>query len=170
MTRTLIIGGARSGKSLRAEARVRAFAGRPVYVATAEVRDEEMARRVALHRARRGPEWLERPALLDLSAALDETDGQGPRLIDCLTLWLSNVMLSGRDWEEDTGALMAALDRQTSPVVLVTNEVGFGIVPETPLGRAFRDAQGLLNHKVAAAADVVELVVAGLPLILKDAT
>lgn len=170
MTRTLIIGGARSGKSLRAEARVRAFAGRPVYVATAEVRDEEMARRVALHRARRGPEWLERPALLDLSAALDETDGQGPRLVDCLTLWLSNVMLSGRDWEEDTGALMAALDRQTSPVVLVTNEVGFGIVPETPLGRAFRDAQGLLNHRVAAAADVVELVVAGLPLILKDAT
>src|ERR1700757_3139155 len=130
MTITLITGGARSGKSTRAEARASAFAGRAVCVATAEALDAEMREQIARHRARRGSEWLERETPLALVAALAETDGGGPRLIDCLTLWLSNLMHAERDWAKETSALTEALAAQTSPVVLVTNEVGLGIVPD----------------------------------------
>jgi adenosylcobinamide kinase / adenosylcobinamide-phosphate guanylyltransferase len=167
MTITLITGGARSGKSTRAEARARALAGRPVYVATAEALDAEMRERIAKHRARRGSEWLEREAPLELVAALVETDGDGARLVDCLTLWLSNLMHAERDWEQAAKLLVEALGVQKSPVVLVTNEVGLGIVPENALARRFRDAAGILNQMVAHAADEVEFVVAGLPMRVK---
>jgi len=100
MTIILITGGARSGKSTRAEARVRDYPGRPVYIATAEAFDDEMRARIARHRARRGSEWLERETPLDLVSALTETDGGGARLVDCLTLWLSNLMHAERDWDE----------------------------------------------------------------------
>jgi adenosylcobinamide kinase / adenosylcobinamide-phosphate guanylyltransferase len=163
----LITGGARSGKSTRAEARVRAFAGRPVYIATAEALDGEMRERIAKHRARRDSEWLEREAPLELVAALLETDGGGARLVDCLTLWLSNLMHAERDWEKEAKLLVDALSRQKSPVVLVTNEVGLGIVPDNALARRFRDAAGILNQMVARAADEVEFVVAGLPMRVK---
>ncbi len=163
----LITGGARSGKSTRAEARVRALPGRPVYIATAEALDGEMRERIAKHRARRGSEWLERETPLELVAALVETDGGGARLVDCLTLWLSNLMHAERDWEEEARVLVEALDRQKSPVVLVTNEVGLGIVPENALARRFRDAAGILNQMVAHTADEVEFVVAGLPMRVK---
>ena len=163
----LITGGARSGKSVRAEARARAFAGRPVYIATAEALDAEMADRIARHRARRGNEWLERETPLELVAALDETDGGGARLVDCLTLWLSNLLHAGRDWTSATAALADALARQRSPVVLVTNEVGLGIVPDNELARRFRDAAGTMNQMIARAADEVEFVVAGLPVRVK---
>lgn len=163
----LITGGARSGKSTRAEARIRAFAGRPVYIATAESLDDEMRERIAKHRARRGSEWLERETPLELVAALLETDGGGARLVDCLTLWLSNLMHAGRDWEKEAQLLVEALSRQKSPVVLVTNEVGLGIVPDNALARRFRDAAGILNQMVAQAADEVEFVVAGLPMRVK---
>jgi adenosylcobinamide kinase / adenosylcobinamide-phosphate guanylyltransferase len=163
----LITGGARSGKSTRAEARLRAFAGRPVYIATAEALDDEMRERIAKHRARRGSEWLERETPLELVAALLETDGGGARLVDCLTLWLSNLMHAGRDWEKEAQLLVDALSRQKSPVVLVTNEVGLGIVPDNALARRFRDAAGILNQMVAQAADEVEFVVAGLPMRVK---
>jgi adenosylcobinamide kinase/adenosylcobinamide-phosphate guanylyltransferase len=163
----LITGGARSGKSVRAEARVKAFAGRPVYIATAEALDAEMRERIGRHRARRGSEWLERETPLELAGALGETDGGGPRLVDCLTLWLSNLMHAERDWSKETTRLSDALRAQKSPVVLVTNEVGLGIVPDNALARRFRDAAGIMNQMVAAAADEVEFVVAGLPMRVK---
>jgi adenosylcobinamide kinase / adenosylcobinamide-phosphate guanylyltransferase len=163
----LITGGARSGKSARAEVRVRDFPGRPVYIATAEALDDEMRERIAAHRARRGMEWLARETPLEVVAALDETDGGGPRLVDCLTLWLSNLLFAARDWPAEAEALAAALGRQKSPVVLVTNEVGLGIVPENALARQFRDAAGHLNQAIARVADEVEFVVAGLPMKVK---
>jgi len=163
----LITGGARSGKSVRAEARARAFPGRPVYIATAEALDAEMRERIARHRARRGNEWLEREAPLELVAAINATDGGGARLVDCLTLWLTNLMLAEIDWEKEASALAEALARQKSPVVLVINEVGLGIVPDNALARRFRDAAGILNQMIARAADEVEFVVAGLPMRVK---
>jgi len=163
----LITGGARSGKSKRAETRTRAFPGQPVYVATAEPLDTEMEARIAKHRARRGADWIEREVPLDLVDALVASDGGGARLVDCLTLWLSNLMHARRDWERDVTELASALPRLKSPVVLVTNEVGLGIVPDNALARSFRDAAGIMNQTIAAAADEVEFVVAGLPMKLK---
>jgi adenosylcobinamide kinase/adenosylcobinamide-phosphate guanylyltransferase len=163
----LITGGARSGKSVIAETMALSL-GRPaIYIATAEIRDDEMARRVRQHRARRGSDWIEHAAPLDLSGALRATDGRGPRLIDCLTLWLTNLMLQDRDWQAETRVLCSLLPAMRDPVVLVTNEVGQGIVPDNRLARDFRDAAGLLNQQVAAVADDVILAVAGLPLKVK---
>ena len=163
----LITGGARSGKSTRAEARAQEFAGKPVYIATAEGLDHEMRERIAKHRARRSNEWIEHETPLELVAALNATDGGGARLVDCLTIWLSNLMHEGRDWAKEAAHLAEALKAQQSPVVLVTNEVGSGIVPDNALAREFRDAAGLLNQMIARAADEVELVVAGLPMRVK---
>jgi adenosylcobinamide kinase/adenosylcobinamide-phosphate guanylyltransferase len=163
----LITGGARSGKSTRAEARAREFAGKPVYIATAEGFDHEMRERIAKHRARRGQDWVEHETPLELVGALTATDGGGARLVDCLTIWLSNLMHDGRDWASEAARLSEALKAQRSPVVLVTNEVGSGIVPDNALAREFRDAAGLLNQMIAHAADEVELVVAGLPMRVK---
>jgi adenosylcobinamide kinase/adenosylcobinamide-phosphate guanylyltransferase len=163
----LITGGARSGKSRRAEARACTFTGRPIYIATAEALDEEMAERIAKHRARRGKEWLEREVPLDLVRALIETDGGGARLVDCLTLWLSNLLHAKRDWSQAISEFADTLSRQRSPVVMVTNEVGLGIVPDNALARAYRDAAGIMNQTMARTADEVEFVVAGLPMKLK---
>ncbi|MHC4048416.1 bifunctional adenosylcobinamide kinase/adenosylcobinamide-phosphate guanylyltransferase [Bradyrhizobium sp. 25ACV] len=163
----LITGGARSGKSKRAEMCTRAFPGQPVYVATAEALDSEMEARIVKHRARRGTDWIEREVPLDLVPALVASDGGGARLVDCLTLWLSNLMHAERDWEREVGELAAALPRLKSPVVLVTNEVGLGIVPDNALARSYRDAAGIMNQIIAEAADEVEFVVAGLPMKLK---
>ncbi|BBO05197.1 MULTISPECIES: bifunctional adenosylcobinamide kinase/adenosylcobinamide-phosphate guanylyltransferase [Bradyrhizobium] len=163
----LITGGARSGKSKRAEMRTRAFPGQPVYVATAEALDSDMEARIAKHRARRGTDWIEREVPLDLVPALIATDGGGATLVDCLTLWLSNLMHAERDWEREVGELAAALPRLKSPVVFVTNEVGLGIVPDNALARSYRDAAGIMNQIIAEAADEVEFVVAGLPMKLK---
>src|ERR1700760_1453427 len=110
----LITGGARSGKSVRAETRAQAFAGKPVYVATAEALDAEMRERIAGHRARRGPEWIEHETPLELVPALKATDGGGARLIDCLTLWLSNLMHAGRDWSKETERLGGAVRAQNT--------------------------------------------------------
>jgi adenosylcobinamide kinase / adenosylcobinamide-phosphate guanylyltransferase len=163
----LITGGARSGKSKRAETRTRAFPGQPVYLATAEALDAEMEARIARHRARRGTDWIEREVPLDLVESLLATDGGGARLVDCLTLWLSNLMHAERDWEREVSELAAALLRLKSPVVLVTNEVGLGIVPDNALARSFRDAAGIMNQTIADVADEAEFVVAGLPMKLK---
>lgn len=164
----LITGGARSGKSVIAERLVARHAqGAPLYIATAAAGDAEMAERIATHRARRGPEWRTIEAPYDLPAALDQSDGAGPRLVDCLTVWLSNLMLADRDPSEATAALIAALGRQQAPVVLVTNEVGAGIVPENALARRYRDAAGEMNQRVAEACDAVWLAVAGQPLKVK---
>lgn len=172
MSQTILItGGARSGKSRIAEARTLGFAAgcaaRATYIATAEARDAEMSARIAAHRARRGEAWTTHAEPIDLVRALTVTDGRGPRLVDCLTLWLTNLMLGGHDWQAAGHALVAALPKQSDAVVIVTNEVGAGIVPDNALARDFRDAAGLLNQWVAAAADEVILAVAGLPLKVK---
>lgn len=171
---SLVLGGARSGKSTHAEKLVTGSVhGAPpqaaVYVATAQAGDVEMATRIMAHRARRGVNWTTIEEPLKLDEALQSAAGQGrPVLVDCLTLWLSNLMLGGSDVDEATDDLLRTLDGLAVPVVLVSNEVGLGIVPETPLGRSFRDAQGRLNMRIAERADRVILMTAGLPLTLKD--
>ena len=165
---TLVLGGARSGKSRYAERLVEGAAPSGTYCATAEPHDAEMAERIAAHRARRSPFWrtIETPLAL-ASAIAAEAAPAHPVLVDCLTLWLSNLLLAGRKPDEEASILCRALRQADGPVVLVSNEVGMGIVPETPLGRNFRDASGWLNQKVAALADRVVFIAAGLPLVLK---
>jgi adenosylcobinamide kinase/adenosylcobinamide-phosphate guanylyltransferase len=165
---TFVIGGARSGKSRYAEGLIAELPPPWTYVATAEALDAEMAERIAAHRVRRGSTWRTVEAPRDLAAALTAS-GATPVLIDCLTLWLSNLMLAGADIEMETARLEEALAAARAPVVLVANEVGSGIVPEHALGRKFRDLQGVLNQRIAARADRVVLVVAGLPMVLKEA-
>jgi adenosylcobinamide kinase/adenosylcobinamide-phosphate guanylyltransferase len=166
---TLVLGGARSGKSAHAERLIEAAAGGGIYLATAEAGDDEMARRIRTHRARRGPSWTTVEEPLELAAALARHAAAGrPVLVDCLTLWLSNLMAAGRDVARERGELVAALAAVPGPVVLVSNEVGLGLVPETPLGRAFRDEAGRLNQAVAAVAERVIFVAAGIPLTLKQ--
>ena len=163
----LITGGARSGKSRIAEEWVSAQGAHPIYIATAEAWDKEMETRIDAHKARRGDHWTTLQEPLDIVAALQKSDGNGPRLIDCLTLWLSNMMHHERDWKAAAQTLAQALPQQTSPVTLVTNEVGAGIVPENALARAFRDAAGEVNQMIAAASDEVYFAVSGYPLKVK---
>ena len=169
----LVTGGARSGKSQYAELRAEELGGRQLYIATAEAKDEEMAQRIAAHKRRRGSDWATIEEPLDLSAALlarrDRTDCA---LVDCLTIWLSNLLLH-RDAEfagEKVEQLVETLPRLDFHVVLVTNEVGWGIVPDNALARQFRDLAGWANQRIAAAADEVVLTVAGIPMIVKKAT
>ena len=164
MTVTFVLGGARSGKSTRALAL--AEAQPRVFLATAEPLDDEMAERIALHRAERGPDWDVIEAPLEIAEVI-EAHSQGTLLIDCLTLWLSNLMHFQRDIDAETMKLTQALGSAKADVVLVSNEVGMAIAPENALARRFRDAQGRLNQRVAAVADCVEFVAAGLPLRLK---
>jgi len=167
---TLVLGGARSGKSRYAEGVIAALspAFEPpwVYVATAEGGDDEMAARVKAHRERRSSDWRTIEAPRDLAFALSGCSTI-PALVDCLTLWLSNLMLADADIEKEMRGLETSLASRAAPTVLVANEVGSGIVPEYPLGRRFRDFQGILNQRIAARADRVVLMVAGLPLAVK---
>jgi adenosylcobinamide kinase/adenosylcobinamide-phosphate guanylyltransferase len=162
------LGGARSGKSRYAERLVEGAATCGTYCATADAGDSEMAERIAVHRARRGCFWhtVETPLALT-QAIVEQAERERPLLIDCLTLWLSNLILAGRQPDAEAAVLCNALREAAGPVVLVSNEVGMGLVPETPLGRRFRDAAGRLNQEVAALADRVVFVAAGLPLVLK---
>ncbi len=178
----LILGGARSGKSALAEQRARESGLRVVYVATGEARDEEMARRIAHHRARRPADWACVEAPLDLAAALKEhAAAHACLLVDCLTLWLSNLFFAGRAAAQaeagqavdcpllaaQTDALIHDLPALPGRIILVSNEVGWGITPMQPVSRLFADEQGRLNQRVAAACKRVTLVAAGLPLELK---
>ncbi len=164
----LVLGGARSGKSAYAEKLVMESGLAAVYVATAVAGDAEMAERIAEHRARRGPDWKTVEAPDRLEAALDAEAGEGRAvLVDCLTLWLSNLMLANADIEARTKRLVETAKAASGLRVCVSNEVGLGVVPDNALGRRFRDAQGRLNQAVAAAADAVVFMAAGLPLTLK---
>jgi adenosylcobinamide kinase/adenosylcobinamide-phosphate guanylyltransferase len=164
---TLVLGGARSGKSRYAEQV--AMSSRPpwIYLATAEAFDDEMTTRIADHKNRRSHDWQTIDAPLDLAGALAALPRSATVLVDCLTLWLSNLMLAERDIDAEIQRLEAAMLAHAAPLVLVSNEVGFGIVPDNALARRFRDFQGLLNQRIAARADRVVLVVAGLPMIVK---
>ena len=166
----LITGGARSGKSTFAEDRAAAYAPPWAYLATAEARDTEMTARIRLHQTRRDPDWHTHEDGTALVETLRRTeDGFGVRLVDCLTLWLSRLMEEDADIALETGALCDYLRGTKTPVILVGNEVGLGIVPANALARAFRDEAGRLNQAVAAVADEVVFMVAGLPMTVKPA-
>jgi len=163
---SLVLGGARSGKTARALA----LAATPphVYLATAQALDGEMEARIAAHRLERGATWEVAEEPLEIAAALRAVaDPATTVLVDCLTLWLSNLMHHGRDIEAETTRLIEALGEAPNRVILVSNEIGLGLVPMEKLSRDFRDAQGRLNQRIAAAATHVEFVTAGLPLTLK---
>ncbi|MES2145892.1 MAG: bifunctional adenosylcobinamide kinase/adenosylcobinamide-phosphate guanylyltransferase [Pseudomonadota bacterium] len=162
-----MVGGARSGKSSLAE-RLAEGTGRPRrYVATAEAWDDEMRARIAAHRRQRGDGWTTVEVPLDLPAALASAIPQEVVLVDCATLWLTNHMLADHDLEHHQDALLRALSSCPAPVIIVSNEVGWGIVPDNPLSRRFRDAQGRLNQCIARQAGLVIGVMAGLPVVLK---
>lgn len=166
---TLVLGGARSGKSLYAEALVESQPGAWIYLATAETLDDEMAERVRRHKARRSSRWTTVEQALELTPALKVEARAGRAvLVDCLTLWLSNLMAAGRDLAAETEALAEALGGLAGPVVLVSNEVGLGIVPDNAVARDFRDHAGRLNQAVAGVSQRVVFMAAGLSLVLKD--
>jgi adenosylcobinamide kinase/adenosylcobinamide-phosphate guanylyltransferase len=164
---TVVLGGARSGKSRYAETLITALPPPWRYIATAEPFDEEMIARIAAHRARRDDGWITLEIPKNLSEIL-AADCDKPSIVDCLTLWLSNLMLADIDIESEITSLEEVLRKPAAERVLVSNEVGFGIVPDSVLGRRFRDLQGELNRRVADLADRVVLMVAGVPLIIKD--
>lgn len=168
----LVLGGVRSGKSRHAQAAAEAALAqtgdRLVFIATAQAFDEEMTERIARHRADRGAAWVTCEAPIDLVGAIRREDRLGTViLVDCLTLWTSNLLLQQIDIAFATDALVAQLARSEARVILVSNEVGYGIVPDNRLARLFRDAAGTLNQRVAAAVSQVDLVIAGLPMRVK---
>jgi len=164
---TLVLGGARSGKSRYAEAVVMVSPAPWLYVATAEPIDVEMTARIAEHRGRRGGQWQTVEAPVDLAGAIANAPASAVVLVDCLTLWLNNLMFKGRDIDAETQRLETALAARQAAAVLVSNEVGSGIVPDNAEARRFRDLQGRLNQRIAARADRVVLLVAGLPMVVK---
>jgi adenosylcobinamide kinase/adenosylcobinamide-phosphate guanylyltransferase len=166
LTTTLFLGGARSGKSRLAQAAAEACDGPLIYIATAEAGDREMADRITRHRADRGDRWTTVECPIELVEAIGSHSAE-PVLVDCLTLWLSNLMLDGQDVPHHGKALIEAIAARHAPLILVSNEVGLGLVPETPIGRSFRDEAGRLNQAVAAATRNVMFVAAGLALRLK---
>jgi adenosylcobinamide kinase/adenosylcobinamide-phosphate guanylyltransferase len=163
---TLVLGGARSGKSRYAETCITKAPSPWVYVATGQAYDDEMKARIAEHQSHRAQGWQTIEAPVDLASAIAEA-GESPILIDCLTLWLTNLMLGEHDIETAIARFEGALAQCTAPIFLVSNEVGLGIVPNSSLGRRFRDEAGKLNQRVAARAGRVLFMVAGLPMTLK---
>lgn len=168
MNTLFVTGGARSGKSRYAQGRIEAIPGTLAFIATAEAGDAEMAERIAHHRRNRGPRWVAFEAPVDLPDAIRRAQDRADAiLVDCLTLWVSNLMLQQRDIDASFAALDAALRECRVPLALVANEVGLGIVPANAMARRFRDLAGSLNQQVAQAAGEVVLVASGLPLHLK---
>lgn len=179
----LILGGARSGKSLLAEGRAAACGLRVIYLATAQAGDGEMARRIAHHKARRPADWGCAEETIQLAGRLRQLAAPDTcLLVDCLTLWLSNLLFAGRAAAQaeageaidcplfagETAALIETLPQLPGEIILVSNEVGWGIVPMHPVSRLFADEQGRLNQRVATVCERVTLVAAGLPLELKS--
>ncbi|MTJ79536.1 MAG: bifunctional adenosylcobinamide kinase/adenosylcobinamide-phosphate guanylyltransferase [Telmatospirillum sp.] len=163
---TLVLGGTRSGKSAYAEGLLTGHDGR-IYIATGQAGDTEMTERIRKHRDRRGDAWTTVEEPLDLAGALRRTDGR-PVLVDCLTLWLTNLLFSDADIDDAIRRLTDTLPALAGPVVFVSNEIGLGVVPDNALSRRFRDDAGRLNQAVAACCQRVVFVAAGLPLPLKD--
>jgi adenosylcobinamide kinase/adenosylcobinamide-phosphate guanylyltransferase len=165
---TLVLGGARSGKSRYAEGLIDRHPGRRTYLATAEILDDEMSARVKAHRDRRDSDWKTVEEPLALAQALKAETEQGAAvLVDCLTLWLGNLLGREQDAEAEIADLVASVGQFGGPVVFVSNEVGLGIVPDNPMARRFRDLAGMLHQRLAEKADHVAFVAAGLPMKLK---
>lgn len=164
---SLVLGGASSGKSAFAEALASATGQARVYLATAQPFDAEMQEKIAQHRQQRGPNWRTIEAPTEVAPPIEDLEAGEILLFDCATVWLSNLLLAGRDLETEETALGLALAKTRAPVVIVSNEVGSGIVPENALARKFRTAQGQLNRRLAAEAGLVVQVVAGLARPLK---
>lgn len=164
---TLVVGGAASGKSAYAEKLLRLTGRHLVYVATAEAYDDEMEVKIVAHKSRRGTGWTTVEAPLDITTPLIEAEASSAVLVDCATLWLSNHLMAGSDLSTQETLLLKALHACAAPVIVVTNEVGQGVVPATQSGRHFRNAQGRLNQCLASRANLVVTVIAGLPLVLK---
>jgi adenosylcobinamide kinase/adenosylcobinamide-phosphate guanylyltransferase len=164
-----IIGGAKSGKSSFALAKAETFSGRKAFIATAESLDDEMKERIQRHRDQRGEDWKTFEEPREMARVLKEVGGgYSTALIDCLTLWLSNLLHSQEDPDREIGAFLSVLrEGEHPPFFIVSNEVGMGIVPDNALSRRFRDLAGRLNQEVAAIADEVYLVTAGIPLRIK---
>lgn len=163
----LVLGGAASGKSRWAEAYTASLAQDLIYIATAQAFDKEMENKISAHQATRSDRWQTREEPLDLAAVTTSLPSGHAALTDCATMWLSNQILAEKNFEKAADDWISALDTAASPVVIVSNEVGHGVVPDSALGRQFRDAQGRLNQRLAAAADLVVMITAGLPLALK---
>lgn len=163
-----VIGGARSGKSGFALTRASAYPGPKAYIATARALDDEMKERIEAHKLQRGADWDTHEEPLEVAEALKRIDGKyGAVIIDCLTLWLSNLMLAGSNAGKEIGSLLSTLDAQSSTLFVVSNEVGMGIVPDNELARKFRDMAGSLNQRIAELADEVYFVTAGIPVRVK---
>jgi adenosylcobinamide kinase/adenosylcobinamide-phosphate guanylyltransferase len=164
---TLVLGGARSGKSRHAQVLAMATPPPWVYIATAQALDDEMLKRIAKHKASRGKGWSTIEEPIELARAVAEAPAEAPLVVDCVTLWVSNLMLGGRDVDAAMAEFVKSLDGRKAPTIVVSNEVGAGLVPETALGRAFRDQSGLVNQQLAVSAHDVLYMVAGLPIPLK---
>lgn len=169
MTVTFVLGGARSGKSRYAESLVTALPPPWTFIATAEIHDDEMRQRIAEHRARRGEGWYTLEAPVDIVGALRSAPAGAPVLVDCLTLWLSNLILADYDVVTAVDDLARALSESSAPVAIVSNELGLGIVPDNALARQFRDAHGRMNQRIAEVAHSVVFMLAGLPMPVKVA-
>jgi adenosylcobinamide kinase/adenosylcobinamide-phosphate guanylyltransferase len=167
MTISFFIGGARSGKSKSAEMHTLRFGSPATYIATCEVLDKEMAQRVKKHQARRGENWSTLFTPFNLADEIKKVGANGPILVDCLTLWLSNHLLKNNALEREIDELTNSLKNSKSNIVLVSNEVGTGIVPDNALARKFRDSAGLMNQKIASVSDEVYWVVAGIQTQIK---
>ncbi len=164
---TLVLGGARSGKSVYAEKLLENSGKAMVYIATGEAGDEEMSTRIALHQTRRGQDWETVEAPVDVCAALAQVSSGGIILLDCVTLWVSNLMAAQRDVEAEVQEFCAMLGRLQNDLVVVSNEVGLGIVPDNALARQFRDEAGRANQMIADACDTVVFVAAGQAMVMK---
>ena len=163
----LITGGTRSGKSIVAENLILTYKKKPVYIATAKIFDNEMAKRISKHKDRRSQLWIECEAYTNLVEVINKTDHLGPRLVDCLTMWLNNLIFEKIDWKSEVSRLVECLVKQQQPIILVTNEVGSGIIPENKLARQFSDIVGETNSIIARNVDAVFLVVSGVSLKIK---
>jgi len=169
MTLTFVLGGARSGKSRYAQQAAEAAgeANKCIMIATAEAHDAEMANRIARHRQERGARWETVEAPRELPAAIRGLSADDVAVVDCLTLWVSNLMMQGQVVDAGADRLVESLTNHAARIWVVSNEVGMGIVPENALARRFRDDIGRLHQRIAAMADHVVLVVAGIPMIVK---
>lgn len=165
---TFVLGGARSGKSLFALEKASAFSGKKAFIATAQALDAEMQERIQRHRKERSTDWIAIEEPLDISGRIKKLGNDiNAALIDCLTLWLSNITLNNMEIENQIDLLCGSISAVQCPLFIVSNEVGMGIVPEGKLSRRFRDNAGLLNRRIASIADEVYLVTAGIPLKIK---